>query len=1009
MRATLKENSRNLHCCHSRFLIFPAILLVILVAGLLLIPGCSAAAAPPDPETMRDWISQMKTDRQGPFSRILWFCADGKKLPPEPYACVPHGGGVQHGELNTRAQTLRANGYFVANVLAGLDPETFLQQEDAANRFKQILIEKFLIRTDGGWILRKARFYRGALQEEDERAAARQLLLKMVQEPDWLDRNFLVLRSGARLLAHGDDRPTILEIRERTSDLSERDPAFIDIKNKIHAHPEASDAQLVRLYAQGLDDTLLVRDYESLADLVEQVYSPLTVTAQLELLAKKGRWHPLLYKVVTQGITQLQNASQAQRFAETARLMVKLREMLDGPYAPELRLVMLNTSLALEAAHFAAATELDSQRAVASRKIHIAWLGDAMRAAYGAGMLSQRQYLALEESLTRLVGNEMLADAYKRELDYLALVPGWAGRQLEFHFQEPVDRLTTIEPLTELFIQSQLRGGPLLFYSTVLDDLLRDANRLAGVQKTLFGREVGAGIRALNPGMAQGKLHLADAGQDIGLDAQGIYILPQTTSRLPPVAGIITAGEGNLLSHVQLLARNLGIPNVVVDSYLVEELSRAVGNHVLLAVSPGGSVQLDEVPTEIPTEIPAENTPADTAALTQTSSEAITIDADLNKLDLKRRELVRLADLRADDSGRLVGPKAAKLGELYHHYPEAVADGLVIPFGEFRALLEQPYLDSGMSMFEWMRIHYRRVEAMPEGSGEKTEASETLRRTIHDWILKAQPDTLFKARLRKAMAEVFGTDGSYGVFVRSDTNIEDLPGFSGAGLNLTVPNVVGFDEIFTAVRRVWASPFSQRAFAWRQGKMTKPEHVYPAVLLMRTVPVDKSGVMITRDIDTGNPDWLSVAVNEGIGGVVDGQSAESLRINRNSAEIRLMAQASIPWKRKPGSAGGIEKVPASGADTILQPAEIQQLLRLARDLPERFPAIVDSEGHATAADIEFGFLRGKLALFQIRPFLESRAARSNQYLKSLDANLDGDKALMVDLSAPPETKSGIKR
>ncbi|MDX1300620.1 MAG: PEP/pyruvate-binding domain-containing protein, partial [Pseudomonas sp.] len=555
---------------------------------------------------------------------------------------------------------------------------------------------------------------------------------------------------------------------------------------------------------------------------------------------------------------QLQNASQAQRFAETARLMVKLREMLSGPYAPELRLVMLDTSLALEAAHFAAATELNSQRSVASRQLHIAWLGDTIRAAYGAGVLSKRQYLALEDSLSRLVGNKIQAAAYKRELNYLALVPGWAGRQLELHFQEPVDRLTAIEPLAELFIQSLLRGGPLLFYSNVLDDLLRDANRLTGVHKTLFGREVGAGIRALNPGMAKGKLYLADAGQDIGLDPHGIYILPETTSRLPPVAGIITAGEGNLLSHVQLLARNLGIPNVVVDSYLVEELTNAVGNDVLLAVSPGGSVQLAETPTEIPK--------TDNATLTQTTQENITFDADLDKLDLKRRDMVRLADLRADDSGRLVGPKAAKLGELYHHFPEAVADGLVIPFGEFRTLLEQPYPDSGMSMFEWMRMHYRKIEAMPEGTAEKAAASETLRRAIHDWILSTEPDPVFRTRLREAMTKVFGIDGSYGVFVRSDTNIEDLPGFSGAGLNLTVPNVVGFDEIFAAVHRVWASPFSQRACAWRQGKMTKPEHVYPAVLLMRTVPVDKSGVMITRDVDSGDSGWLSVAINEGIGG-----------------------------------------------------------------------------------------------------------------------------------------------
>ena len=52
-----------------------------------------------------------------------------------------------------------------------------------------------------------------------------------------------------------------------------------------------------------------------------------------------------------------------------------------------------------------------------------------------------------------------------------------------------MDKLTEIEPLAALFIQDQLRGSPLLFYSEVLDGLLRDANRLAGVRNRLYGIE----------------------------------------------------------------------------------------------------------------------------------------------------------------------------------------------------------------------------------------------------------------------------------------------------------------------------------------------------------------------------------------------------------------------------------------------------------------------------------------------------------------------------------------
>ena len=440
---------------------------------------------------------------------------------------------------------------------------------------------------------------------------------------------------------------------------------------------------------------------------------------------------------------------------------------------------------------------------------------------------------------------------------------------------------------------------------------------------------------------------------------------------------------------MQLLARNLGIPNVVVDPALVPAIRKAAGRRVQLAVSPAGSVELDDA------------APATPERGTETPPETVRIEPNLEKLNLRRGNFIRLSSLRASDSGRIVGPKAAKLGELHHHYPEAVADGLAIPFGVFRALLGLPYHDSGLSMFDWMRSQYRALEKLPPGSAERAAASESLRRRIHAWILHADPGQRFRTRLRETMAQVFGFEGTYGVFVRSDTNIEDLPGFSGAGLNLTVPNVVDFDALLKAISRVWASPFSKRAFAWRQGRMQQPEHVYPAVLLMRTVPVQKSGVMVTRDVDSGAPDWLSVAVNEGLGGVVDGQATESLRINLRTGEVRLMAQATMPWRCEPDPAGGIRKVPASGADRVLEPEEIEQLLRLARGPPKRFPPILDDRGKPTAADIEFGFRDGKLALFQIRPFLENRATRNNAYLRALDAGIDRNGDIPVDMRQVP--------
>ena len=99
-----------------------------------------------------------------------------------------------------------------------------------------------------------------------------------------------------------------------------------------------------------------------------------------------------------------------------------------------------------------------------------------------------------------------------------------------------------------------------------------------------------------------------------------------------------------------------------------------------------------------------------------------------------------------------------------------------------------------------------------------------------------------RAGLVTLMAEQFGTPGSYGVFIRSDTNVEDLPQFTGAGLNETIPNVVDFEAQLRGVPRVWSSVLSPRALAWRSSVLENPEKIYASVLLMKSVPATKSGL-----------------------------------------------------------------------------------------------------------------------------------------------------------------------
>ncbi len=965
---------------------------LVFVCGLTAFSVSTALASDlPDRRTLRAWVQEMKTAERGPFARIRWFCQDGTIQPPRAFACAERGGGSQHGEWTDRVKLLRANGYYIANFLTDLDIEALLARPDHKDELGQIVIEQFLINADDGWILRRARYYRGALQEEGERAGARELFYKLVENKLWLTRDYLFLRAAAGLVAHGKETASVTEMRQRATALSKKDKGFQTLRNKIHVRPQESDAADVRAYAEQIADPAARQEYLELAEQIELVYSGAAIVDNVKAMGQETRRLDDLGQILTNGGTLLERSDDpTERLAVTANLLAILRDRAARPRTSNTRMGLIDLGLQLGSEHFVIATELAGQVAGATRRQRLVWLEASAEAIYGAGLISARQSEALSKTFARLDGGQVDLATYKQGLDYLGLVPGWASQSLRFHFQGPMHKLAAIEPLAELFIQDQLRGSPLFFYAQVLDSLLRDANRMAGVRNELFGKDVGAGLRSLNPGLARGRLSLA-AGDGHAYNSDGIYLLPETIAELPPVAGILTAGEGNPLSHVQLLARNLGIPNVAVNEELIARLKPMEGKTVILAVSAAGSVRLSEDKGEW-----------EQLFGRQQKAEEFLIRPDLEKLDLTVRDFLPLSQLDADDSGRTVGPKAAKLGALRRNFPEAVEDGLAIPFGIFRRLLDQPFGNSGQSAYDWMVAQYRALAKLPADSAQRVAATEAFRARLYDWISNADPGVEFRRGLKAAMARVFGPDGSYGVFVRSDTNVEDLPGFTGAGLNLTVPNVVGFENVLRAIPRVWASPFTERAFAWRQSHMDRPEHVYASILLLRSVPSDKSGVLVTQDIDTGAPGWLSVAVNEGVGGAVDGQAAESLRINTATGEVKLLAQATAPLRRRIDPQGGVAKVPTSGTEAVLEPAEIKRLIALAKVLPERVPSIVDANGTPAPADVEFGFEKGELRLFQIRPFLESAKARGSEYLKSLDAGMRDLASVTVNLDQRPE-------
>ena len=78
-------------------------------------------------------------------------------------------------------------------------------------------------------------------------------------------------------------------------------------------------------------------------------------------------------------------------------------------------------------------------------------------------------------------------------------------------------------------------------------------------------------------------------------------------------------------------------------------------------------------------------------------------------------------------------------------------------------------------------------------------------------------------------------DANGALAVRSSATAEDLPSASFAGQQDTYLNIVGIDALVDAVRRCWASLWTDRAVAYRATNSIDPRSVRLAVVVQRLV------------------------------------------------------------------------------------------------------------------------------------------------------------------------------
>ena len=239
---------------------------------------------------------------------------------------------------------------------------------------------------------------------------------------------------------------------------------------------------------------------------------------------------------------------------------------------------------------------------------------------------------------------------------------------------------------------------------------------------------------------------------------------------------------------------------------------------------------------------------------------------DIIPADLSVKDLQKLEDVGVEDNV-FAGNKSARLGHLKKlGFP--VKEGFVLPFGFYDEFSKQKKISGKIE----------KILAKPDFNERKPEYLAQIR----DIILKTKfPKKLEQEILKWHKEHLKGKP----VIARSSTNAEDLPGYAGAGVYESYPELYTGKQLIEGIKKVYASVWSERAFDNREQYSIQHLDVYPSVLVQEMSFAKFSGVMNTANEINQNRDEITLSVNTGHGGAVDSLAAEFVYDRKNKKII----------------------------------------------------------------------------------------------------------------------------
>jgi phosphohistidine swiveling domain-containing protein len=240
--------------------------------------------------------------------------------------------------------------------------------------------------------------------------------------------------------------------------------------------------------------------------------------------------------------------------------------------------------------------------------------------------------------------------------------------------------------------------------------------------------------------------------------------------------------------------------------------------------------------------------------------------------------------------------------------------------------------------------------------GGVTAAAEEARRRV---LVLEPPE-----ELRIAIADHYRALGDdEPVAVRSSATAEDLAYASFAGQQDTYLNVVGPAALLDAVRRCWASLWTDRAVSYRNANGIDHRSVALAVVVQRMIDSTAAGVMFTANPITGNRNETVIDAGPGLGeAVVSGavnpdhfvvDSIDRKVVSRRIGDKRVMITS------VPGGGTVHQELADRSSQACLDDEQVLQLADLGQQVQRHYGAPQDTEWALDSA--------GRFWLTQARP------------------------------------------